>query len=95
MRDVLFQTQINTDGGNPSKDQTHTWDGVEFKFISYGTHIATMNSERELIEVTTYWDYSRTTSKYLYKWLREFGQYDVRTKKDLQKLCKELDIELI
>lgn len=44
------------------------------KFFSYNTLIATINKNKQNnnLQFTSYWDYSKTTTKYLYQFLTEY-----------------------
>ena len=52
-------------------------------FQSYQSTIAKWQDNK--LHLSTRWDYSNTTSKYLYQFIREFTPYYVRGKKDVLK----------
>ena len=57
------------------------------EFYSYGTLIAVLHKGWELY-LTSYWDYSRTTTKWLLEFMRRFVWVDTNSKeirKDLEK----------
>lgn len=66
--------------------------GVYFK--SYDSMIAKVSKSKK-ITLTHMWDYSRTTRKHLYIFLRQQGFTDLKRKKDILKAIKEGKITLI
>lgn len=56
------------------KNQTILENDKTTKFFSYNTLIATINKTRQNknLQFTSYWDYSKTTTKYLYQFLNEY-----------------------
>lgn len=63
-------------------------------FKSYNSMIAKV-SKRKKITLTYTWDFSYTTSKHLYIFLRQQGFTDLNCKKDIVKAIKEGKITLI
>lgn len=61
-------------------------------FQSYNSTIAIVNWSNDSITLGGDWDYSRTTSKYLYNFLRDLG-LDVYRKEDILKAIKEGKID--
>lgn len=59
----------------------------QITFCSYGRHVAMITNEGIFLN-KLYWNYSRTTNKYLSQFLRERGQ-NVNGKKDIEKLIKQ------
>ena len=60
-------------------------------FQSYKTIIAQVSKKNQKIYLdSNFWDYSRTTSKYLYSFLGDFYRYGLN-KKEIEKLSKEKD----
>lgn len=57
-------------------------------FQSYNCMIAKVN-KRKKITLTNMWDYSNTTRKHLYIFLRQQGFTDLNCKKDIVKAIKE------
>lgn len=49
-------------------------DKGETTFLSYGTEIARINTHKKNnnLSFTNYWDYSKTTLKYLYQFLNDY-----------------------
>ncbi len=66
-------------------------------FFSYDTLIAEFWKTAKKLYVSAFWDYSRTTSKYLYKFINSLDlDFKVHNKQDfLYRLNKTLDISNI
>lgn len=65
---------------------------IKYEFYSYGTLIATYYSDckgKQKIELTEYYDYSKTTSKYLKVFLQEYCNFYYKDTKELKKLINE------
>jgi len=62
-------------------------------FQSYDSIVAKIENNEIFLD-ENYWDYSQTTRKYLYKFLREEAGLDVYCKKDVLKLINEGIIKL-
>lgn len=64
----------------------------ELMFFSYGTFIASYkrlgNNEKELT-LTSYYDYSRTTSKYLKIFLNDYCYFYYNNTNELRKMIKQ------
>ena len=63
-----------------------------YEFYSYGTLIATYYSDckgKQKIELTSYYDYSKTTSKYLKVFLQDYCSFYYKDTKELKKLINE------
>ena len=61
-------------------------------FFSYGSYIATYYSDckgKQKIELTSYYDYSKTTSKYLKVFLQDYCGFYYKDTKELKKLINE------
>ena len=56
-------------------------------FQSYRSMVAKVDNKGQ-VYLSAYWDYSRTTMKYLYQFLREFGWYDINAR-EVRKLIKD------
>lgn len=61
----------------------------KYEFYSYGTLIATYEDKTRQLALTEYYDYSRTTSKYLKIFLSEYCGIWYEDKRDLNKMIKE------
>lgn len=63
-----------------------------YLFQSYKTNIAFIDSENNLYLDKYYWDYSRTTSKYLYSFIEKY-KFFRPDKKSLLELIKEKEVK--
>ena len=90
MRDLKVEN-MQSNRGNlvPNQFIINTKDAIYFQ--SYRSLIAKVSKRNGKIYLDSYyWDFSRTTSKYLYSFLGEFYRYGLN-KKEIQKLSKEKD----
>lgn len=55
-------------------------------FQSYSSIVAKVDKNGQ-VWLSSYWDYSRTTMKYLYQFLSEFGWYDINAN-EVRRLIK-------
>lgn len=65
---------------------------IKYEFYSYGTLIATYYSDckgKQKIELTSYYDYSKTTSKYLKVFLQDYCNFYHKDTKELKKIISE------
>lgn len=85
MRTPIVTNLESPRSGNPVANQfvIETEDGEIFQ--SYRTPIAEKKAGRTYI-ISSNWNYSRTTSKYFYQWLRSFGFNGL----EIDLLCKWL-----
>ena len=64
-------------------------DTTNFKYFqSYRSVVCRIDKQTKQVVLSSHWNYSTTTSKYLYKFLRDNGIY-VRRKKDVLHKIKE------
>ena len=75
--------------GNIVTNQFEIWTNNRVTFQSYGSIICIVGNDE--IIFGSDWDYSRTTSKYLYIFLRDRG-LDINNKKDVEKIIKEGEV---
>jgi len=86
-------TYLYTSGGNVAANQSVINVGDDKYFQSYDTVIAA--EENGIISLDeNYWNYSGTTSKYLYQFLRDYCGVKVYSKRDLVKLIKDKKVNL-
>ena len=78
---------ISETSGNAVRNQFIINDNEGLHFQSYRTHIATIASGVVSLNANM-WDYSKTTSKYLYQFLRQNGWYEIKGKQDVLRLIK-------
>lgn len=85
-----------TDGGykQPDNKVVISESGNNFTFVSYGTTIAKHLRETNKTLIGSYWNYSRTTRRYLIKFLNEYcGLTEVFGIKDLRNLRVNKNVE--
>ena len=69
--------------------------GSNLYFQSYDTLIAKID-KKENITLSSYWNYSRTTSKWLYEFLRKYTRYyNIDRKQEVLKLIKDGKIKIV
>lgn len=61
----------------------------KYEFYSYGTLIATYEEETRRLTLTEYYDYSRTTSKYLKIFLNEYCGLWYDNTNELRKMIEQ------
>lgn len=79
----IYVQNLLTNGGNDAPNQFVIWSGGEVHFQSYSTHIASFKDG--VLELTRYWDCSRTTMKYFAQWLEEYTPFVYGGAKDFRK----------
>lgn len=62
-------------------------------FQSYHSVVAKVTKEGKLI-LSRHWDYSNTTMRNLYTFLRDYGFYDYTSSKDMRKAIEEGKVTL-
>lgn len=85
---------LKNDNGYAARNQYVIKGEKGVYFQSYNSMIAKVN-KRKKITLTYTWDYSNTTRKHLYIFLRQQGFTDFNCKKDILKAIKEGKITLI
>lgn len=91
MRTLQVQNMTSPRSGNPVSNQFIIETKEATYFQSYDSLIAKVSKRNGKIYLDPfYYDYSRTTSKYLYSFLGEFYRYGLN-KKEIQKMTKEKD----
>ena len=84
---VITYALISERSGRAIPNQQVVEINNQITFCSYGRHVAMITNEGIFLN-KLYWNYSRTTNKYLAQFLRERGQ-NVNGKKDIEKLIKQ------
>lgn len=79
--------QLINDNGNPAANQFVIRTKKATYFQSYKSVVCKLDGMN--IVLSTYWDYSNTTRKHLYIFLRENGYYNLSSAKDVRKAIKE------
>lgn len=83
----MLLTNLINERGNAVRNQFVVYDNGKITFQSYSTTICTIENGKVSVN-RTMWQYSNTTSKYLYQFLRANG-WKVYRNKDVQKLIDE------
>lgn len=88
MKKIKVENMVSPSSGREVANQLVIKVNECIYFQSYKTIIAKKcNGE---VTLSTSWDYSRTTLKYLYQFLRDYCFFfNVRGKKDVEKLIKD------
>ena len=58
-------------------------------FQSYNSVVASIDKTTGKVELYQDWDYSKTTSKYLYRFLAEYGHKELNNKKAVEAAIKQ------
>ena len=80
---------ITSSKGNIIANQFEIWTDESVTFQSYDSIICIVDNDK--IIFGSDWDYSRTTLKYLYIFLRDRG-LDINNKKDVERIIKEGEV---
>lgn len=86
---MISVSQLINDKKNPAANQFVIVgnDGVYFQ--SYDSVIAQKNYSDGKIYLSPNWDFSKTTLKHLYIFLRDYTYYGVNSKKDVKEWIKK------
>lgn len=82
-------TSPRTDNAVPNQFVITTKKGTFFQ--SYKTIVAKVDNN-DVVTLSSAWDYSKTTMKYLYQFLRMFGYYDINASK-VRQLIKDKEFK--
>jgi hypothetical protein len=80
-------SQLINDNGNPAANQFIVKTKKATYFQSYESVVCKLDGNN--IVLSNNWDYSNTTRKHLYMFLRQNGYYDLSSAKDIRKAIKE------
>ena len=80
-------SQLINDNGNPAANQFIVKTKKATYFQSYESVVCKLDGNN--IVLSDDWDYSNTTRKHLYMFLRQNGYYDLSSAKEIQKAIKE------
>ena len=94
MKNVRISQLIN-DKNNGAKNQFVVVTDKGTYFQSYDTIIAFVPNEGKSIVLSEDWEYSKTTSKHLYIFLRDYTNFYANCKKDILRGFKEKKLELV
>lgn len=87
-------SNLTNDRGNAAANQFSINTTKAYYFQSYRSVVAKKVRNENCVRLARYWDYSKTTSKHLYIWLRDVCGYYVNSKKDVKALIKSGHIKL-
>jgi len=79
--------QLINDNGNPAANQFILKTKKATYFQSYESVVCKLDGNN--IVLSDDWDYSNTTRKHLYMFLRQNGYYNLSSAKDIRKAIKE------
>lgn len=79
--------QLINDNGNPTANQFVIKTKKAKYFQSYNSVVCKLDGIN--IVLSTDWDYSNTTRKYLYTFLRQNGYYNLSSAKEVRKAIKD------
>ena len=88
---MISISQLINEKGNPAANQFVINGNAGVYFQSYDSVIAQKNYDNGKIYLSPSWDYSKTTLKHLYIFLRDFTRYGVYSKKDVENYIKKGD----
>lgn len=81
---MISVSQLINDKGNPAANQFVIVGEQGVYFQSYDSVIAQKNYNDGKIYLSPSWDYSKTTLKHLYIFLRDYTRFSVNNKKDIE-----------
>ena len=84
--------QLINDNGNPASNQFIIKTKKATYFQSYRSVVCKWDGIN--IVLSTDWDYSNTTRKHLYMFLRQYGFYNLSSAKDMRKAIKNKEVIL-
>lgn len=94
MKGKIEIEQLINDLGNPAANQmVVTCRGKWQSFVSYGTEICRRDFKKNSITLGKCWKFSKTTSKHLYIYLRDYCRVSVYNRKDVEELIKNGDLK--
>lgn len=79
--------QLINDNGNPSANQFIIKTKKATYFQSYDSVVCRLDGINIILSMN--WDYSKTTMKHLYMFLRQYGYYTISSAKDIRKAIKD------
>ena len=92
MKNIRISQLIN-DKNNPANNQFVVETNKGKFFQSYDTLICFWDGNN--IVLSEDWDYSKTTSKHLYIFIRDFTPYSVYNRKDVLKAIKDNKFKVV
>ena len=86
-------TNLINERGNAVRNQFVIYDNGKITFQSYSTTICTIENGKVSVN-RSMWQYSNTTSKYLYQFLRQNGWHEIKGKKDVEQRIKSGEFKI-
>lgn len=80
--------QLVNDKNNPAANQIVLVIGETIHFVSYGTLIAKYEIRTQKLTLSKDWEYSKTTRKHLYIFLRDYTRHPVYNITDVRNNIK-------
>ena len=85
----MVVAQLINDKNNPAANQFVVIGENATYFQSYSSVIVKKPDNDDKIYLAPDWDYSKTTLKHLYIFLRDYTRYHVSNKKDIENYIKQ------
>ena len=79
--------QLINDNGNPAANQFVIRTKNATYFQSYNSVVCKLDGINIVLSMN--WNYSKTTAKHLYMFLRQYGYYNLSSAKEVRKALKE------
>lgn len=86
---MISIAQLINDKKNPAANQFVVISEDAIYFQSYSSIIVKKPNNDDKIYLSPDWDYSHTTLKHLYIFLRDYTRYSVYSKKDVENFIKQ------
>ena len=87
--------QLINDKMNPATNQFVIFDGNKIYFQSYQTTIARYDVVTNELVLSKDWNYSRTTTKHLNIFLREYTNYYISSSKEIKENIKNKTFKIV
>ena len=88
-------SNLVNDNGNHAVNQFLVETTERIYFQSYERIIAVKDNNNGKITLSQDWDYSKTTSKHLYIWLRDYTRHRVSGRDDVAELIENGTIKVV
>ena len=91
---MKIENLTSAKGNNIANQFKVTTNGKTF-FKSYQSVVASVDKMTGKVELYKDWDYSKTTRKYLYKFLGEYGRKELSNKKAIEAAIKSGEVSYV